>query len=104
VATREGDETDPLSLVAGELARCRTAPVSGLPDFCGGAVGYLGYEAARRFERLPSPDGDPLGLPEAVFMFVDTILVFDHVTRTIKLVSLARPDGDAGPAAGRDGG
>lgn len=98
ISTREGDKADPLSLVAEELAKHKLVPVSGLPDFCGGAVGYLAYETVRRLEELPSPDSDPLALPESVFMFVDSLLIFDHATHKIKIVSLARPDGDADSA------
>ena len=92
--TRGEDKTDPLPIIAGELGKHRFIPVSGLPRFCGGAIGYLAYEAASRFEELPSPDKDPLGLPESLFMFVDTMLIFDHVTHKIKVLSLVRLDGD----------
>jgi len=98
LSTREGDKTDPLHLVAEELNQYKLVPVSGLPDFCGGAVGYLAYETVRRLEELPSPDSDPLALPESVFMFVDTLLIFDHATHKIKIVSHARPDGDVDSA------
>jgi anthranilate synthase component 1 len=57
-------------------------------------VGYLGYEVARYFERLPSPDDDPLELPESMLMMVDTLLVFDHLTHKIKVVSHVHLDGD----------
>jgi len=98
LSTREGDKTDPLNLIAEELAKYKPVPVSGLPDFCGGAVGYLAYETVRRLEELPSPDSDPLALPESVFMLVDTLLIFDHAANKIKIVSHARPDGDADSA------
>ena len=94
LATRNGDRTDPLPLIAAELNKYRMAPVSGLPKFCGGAVGYLGYEAATCFEDLPSPQRDSLGLPEALFMFVDTVLIFDHVTHKIKVLSHLNLDGN----------
>ncbi len=94
ITTREGDKTDPLGLIAEELSQYLPAPVDGLPRFCGGAVGYLAYEVVRRFEELPSPEVDPLGLPESFFMLVDTLLVFDHATRKIKIISHARLDGD----------
>ena len=94
LSTREGDKVNPLHLIAGELAKHKPVPVSGLPDFCGGAVGYLGYETVRRLERLPSPHSDPLALPESIFMFVDSLLIFDHATHKIKVVSHARPEGD----------
>jgi len=69
-------------------------PATDLPRFCGGAVGYLSYETATRFEELPSPASDPLGLPESLFMFVDTMLVFDHVSHKIKVLSHVHLDGD----------
>jgi len=89
-----GYEGDPLRPVEAELGPVRPVPVEGLPRFTGGAVGYLAYEAARHFERLPSPPQDPLGLPEAIFMFVDAVLVFDHLLHKIKVVSHARLEGD----------
>ncbi len=92
--TKKEDKIDPLPLVAAELKKYKIVPVSGLPRFCGGAVGYLSYETVTRFEDLPSPERDPLNLPESVFMFVDTMLVFDHVTHKIKVLSYVHVDGD----------
>jgi anthranilate synthase component 1 len=80
---------DPLVPIEGELSKYKVVPVRGLPPFHGGAVGYLSYETVRHFEELPSPDADPLGLPESVFMFADTVLVFDHLSHKIKVVSHA---------------
>jgi len=94
LATRIDEDTSPLPLIAEELNKHKMVPLAGLPRFCGGAVGYLGYEVSARFENLPSPSTDPLGLPEALFMFVDTMLVFDHVTHKIKVLSLVRLDGN----------
>jgi len=90
----EGLEMDPLKLIEEELGRYRAIPVGGLPPFHGGAVGYLSYETARYFERLPAPAADPLGLPEAVLLFADSLLVFDHLHHRIKVVSNVRLDGD----------
>src|SRR5713101_7755435 len=59
------DYTDPLTLLRGELGHYRRAGGSELPRFSGGAVGYVSYEAARRFERLPAAARDVLRLPEA---------------------------------------
>ncbi|MEJ2046983.1 MAG: anthranilate synthase component I, partial [Dehalococcoidia bacterium] len=61
--TGEENPVDPLVPIERELNRFRLVPGSGLPRFHGGMVGYLGYEVARYFERLPTPDPDPLGLP-----------------------------------------
>ena len=93
---RTGGENpvDPLLLVDKEFSQFRPVPITGLPRFHGGMVGYLGYEVARYFEKLPSPRPDPLGLPESMLMMVDTLLVFDHLTHKIKVVSHVHLDGD----------
>ncbi len=98
ITTRGEDKTDPLPLITEELNKYQIVPVAGLPRFCGGAVGYLAYETVTRFEELPSPDPDPLSLPESLFMFVDTMLVFDHVTHKIKVLSHVHLDGDVAKA------
>ncbi len=85
---------DPLIPIEEELARFRPVKVGGLPRFTGGAVGYMAYEVARYYERLPMPEADPQGFPEAIFLFTDTLLVFDHVQHVIKVVSHVRLDGD----------
>jgi len=61
-------------------------------------VGYLAYETVTRFEEVPSPDHNPLELPESLFMFVDTMLVFDHVTHKIKVLSHVHLDEDVSKA------
>ena len=93
---RTGNEkpVDPLHMVEKELAQFRPVSIANLPRFHGGMVGYLSYEVARYFERLPCPDKDPQGLPESVLMLADTLLVFDHITHKIKVVSHAHLDGD----------
>ena len=58
--TKGENPVDPLLLVEKELSRFQLVPTAGLPRFQGGMVGYLSYEVARHFERLPSPDHDPL--------------------------------------------
>jgi anthranilate synthase component 1 len=93
LTVRGTDKTDPLNLIADELQKYKIASLEGLPRFCGGAVGYLSYETVCRFEDLPSPVKDPLNLPEARFMFVDTLLIFDHVTHKIKVLSYVKLDG-----------
>ncbi len=92
--TKKENPVDPLLLVEKELGQFRLVPVAGLPRFHGGMVGYLSYETARYFERLPSPDPDPLGLPESILMLADTMLAFDHLTHKIKVISHVHLDGD----------
>ena len=86
-------EVDPLTLIEQEMDKYKLIPVSGLPVFHGGAVGYLAYDAIRYFEpRVPPMPVDPQGVPESVLMFAETVLIFDHLRHDIKVVSHARLD------------
>ena len=96
---QELGEIDPLIPVQREMEQYRLLPVAGLPRFHGGGVGYLAYDSIRYFEpRVPPMPADPQGLPESVFMFADTLLVFDHLRHDIKVVSHLRLDGDLAAA------
>lgn len=86
--------SDPLQVVEDILAGYKPAELEGLPPFFGGAVGYIGYDAIRYFERIPGQARDDLALPEMVFIFTDTILIFDHLKHKIKVVANAHVNGD----------
>lgn len=83
---------DPLEALRSFLQPYQAVNVPGLPRFLGGAVGYLSYEAVRYFERLPTAANDPNGFPDGVYMFVDSMIVFDHLERRIKVVSHVHVD------------
>jgi anthranilate synthase component 1 len=88
--TREIEYDDPLALLGSLLEPYRSGTLPGLPlpRFLGGAVGYLSYETVRRFEpRVGAAPGAGLDMPEGRYMIVDSLLVFDHLERTIKAVS-----------------
>ena len=61
----------------------------------GGAIGYVSYDCVQYFEpRTARPLNDPIGIPEALFMFCDTLVIYDHLFQTIKVVShLFAPSG-----------
>lgn len=94
---------DPLDIIQAELGQYYLVPplekqFDELPLFHGGAVGYLAYETVARFERLPVPANDPLGLPLAIFCFTETVLVFDHLKHRVRVVThlhLDAPDLEA---------
>ncbi len=93
--------SDPLREIEAELSRFQLSHPrdsearAALPRFTGGAVGFLAYDVIRHFEpRVQIPEADTLGMPESLFMFVDSLLVFDHVQHTIKVVAHCRLDGD----------
>ncbi len=70
--------SDPLAHIALQLRSYRTVEMPGLPRFTGGAVGYLGYDFVRTMESLPDGPADDLGLPDAVFMVADTLVIIDN--------------------------
>lgn len=90
---------DPLQAISRIMARYRLAPGTELPGFSGGMVGYFNYEMVQAFERIDSPEKDVLGVPTAVLMLAETLLIFDHLKRTIRIVSYAHLNDDRSPAA-----
>ncbi len=58
-----------------------------LPRFWGGAVGWIGYDAVRSFENIPSIAKDDLELPELCMVLTDTLLIFDNLRQSIKVVA-----------------
>jgi para-aminobenzoate synthetase component I len=69
---------DPLWLIEEWLAPWRTPGITGAPKFCGGAVGYLGYDIVRFLERLPVQATDDLGIPDYVMMRFEEVWVMDQ--------------------------
>lgn len=57
--------------------------------FCGGAIGYFGYDLARRLEQLPSLADDGGQMPQMMIGIYDWALVVDHRARRAFLVSHA---------------
>jgi anthranilate synthase component 1 len=97
ITLREGAEQrhytiddDPLRELERLMSGYRPVPVDGLPLFYGGAVGYIGFEAVTQFEpTVPRAKKDDLGVPDAYFFITDTLLIFDHLERRIKIVANA---------------
>lgn len=88
-------DSDPLIPLEEEMARYKAVAVPGVPAFTGGAIGYVAYDAVRHFEsRVVPPEADVLGIPESVFLFCDSMVVFDHLHHTIKVIAHCRTDGD----------
>jgi anthranilate synthase component 1 len=83
---RAGDVLDALRE---EMRRYQFVPLPGLPRFCGGLVGYTGYDVVRTFEDLPSTAKDVLGVPDAVYMLSDTLCVFDHAKHRLLVIANA---------------
>lgn len=89
---------DPLKALEELMQNYRPVKVDGLPEFHGGAVGYMTYDMVRFVEELPDDNEDVMQLPDSFFMIAETILIFDHVNHQIKVVANAHIDGDVDAA------
>ncbi|GAW08467.1 anthranilate synthase component [Lentinula edodes] len=75
----------------------RPVPIPEVPTFTGGAIGYVAYDCIQHFEPKTACElKDPLNIPEAVFMLADTLVIYDHIFQTIKVVSHVFMPSDAG--------
>ncbi len=83
----------PLTVIKEILGKYRFVPSDGLPRFCGGLVGYLGYDLVRFFEKLPRNTRDDLKLPDTYLMLATRLIIFDHLNHTIKIVCCQEVDG-----------
>ncbi|CAM0142538.1 unnamed protein product [Umbelopsis sp. WA50703] len=93
VGENEQVKGDPLKVVENELKDIKYVTVPGLPSFTGGAVGYIGFECFQHFEPTLKRDlTDPIGIPEAIFVLCDTLVVFDRVRQIVNVVSHFRSD------------
>jgi len=90
---------DPLLVLRQTCELLRSERLPGLPPLTGGMVGYLGYDAVRRLERLPTTATDDLQVPELVMLLATDLAAVDHHEGTITLIANAvNWDGAPGPA------
>lgn len=78
---------DPLDVLKQLLSKYQPVEMPGLPRFCGGAVGYLGYDMVRYVEVLPDSNDRTIGAYDSCFLLTDSILIFDNRLQKIKVVS-----------------
>jgi anthranilate synthase component 1 len=78
---------DPTAALREIMSEFRPVSVPGLPRFWGGAVGWLSYDLVRAFEDLPAKAPDDLGLPEVCLVLTDTLVIFDNLRQTMKVVA-----------------
>ncbi len=86
----EIESQDPFQDLEKLLNRYKAVHFAQLPRFCGGAVGYAGYDVVRYSENLPKPPLDDRTLPDLSFAFYDLMVVFDHINKTVLVVAHAR--------------
>lgn len=82
----------PLSHIRQIMSQYKFVDIPGLPRFCGGLVGYLGYDVVRFFERLPHKPQDDLNLPDMVLVLAKQLVIFDHLNHKMKVVACVQID------------
>ena len=101
LVTRQYRCSNPFDELRRHVEGVRAVALPELPPFCSGAVGYAGYDVVRYAENLPDAPPDDRQVPDLAFAFYDQMVVFDHVSKTIVVVAMARlnkPDADSASA------
>jgi len=80
---------DPLEALKITTKHLKSVALPELPPLTSGLVGFLGYDAVRRMERLPNIAKDDLNIPELSFMLISDLAIFDHATSVVTLIANA---------------
>ena len=91
---------DPLGEMQELLAPYHAVPLPDLHRFTGGLVGYAAYDMIRYYEQLGEAPEDDRGLPDLSFGLYRTMVLFDHVSKTVKVVCNAHVRSDLREAYG----
>jgi anthranilate synthase component 1 len=82
----------PLAALRAVIAESRIEIPDPLPPMAAGMFGYLGYDMVRLMEELPSPNPDPIGIPDAMLMRPTVVVVFDTIADSMTIVTPVRPE------------
>jgi anthranilate synthase component I len=90
------EERDPISFLRERVERFRPVRIPGLPPLVAGAIGYFSYDMVRLIERLPKRLRDDIGLYDAMLMFYQGLIAFDHVQHRLWIVRNVFTEGSGG--------
>ena len=82
-------DIDPLTALKITSSHLKAPRLPGLPRLTSGLVGYMGYDAVRRLEKLPELAEDELQLPEIAFMLTTDLAIYDHLQGSVTLIANA---------------
>ena len=83
----EADHRAPLESLRAVLEESHIDLPRDLPPGCSGLFGYLGYDMVRHVEKLPEPNADPLGLPDAIMMRPTMVAAVDGAKDEVTLIT-----------------
>jgi anthranilate synthase component 1 len=96
------EHADPIADLDRRIREVQPVVLPELPRFAGGAVGYLGYDVVRYFERLPDTPPDRDATPDALLLFTDVVLAIDNVfDRALAITHVDVRDADRTTLKGR---
>ena len=75
-----------LEIVKTVIDKYAMAQIDGMPDFIGGAVGYIGYDVIRNYEDLKNINTDDVNMPDVHLLLTKEIIAYDHVKQKIKII------------------
>jgi anthranilate synthase component I len=84
--SRKLESEMPLNTLKELVENYRPVTVPGVPPFFGGALGYVAYDAVERFHEIANTKDAPFDAPEIFFLFVQTLIAFDNLKHTIKII------------------
>ncbi len=85
---------DPLAFVESWMGQFKVPLLADMPRFCGGLVGYFGYDCVRYVEKklMHATATDPLATPDIFLMLAEDVVVFDNLRGTLHLVTHVDPE------------
>jgi len=103
ILRQQKEVDDPLDFVKTYLANLKVAPEPALPRFCGGLVGYFGYDTVRYVEKRLAGviKDDPIATPDILLLLSDEVAVFDNLRGKIFLIVHVDPRRDNAWARGQ---
>ncbi len=85
--TKEGDLLDLVHEYLQTYQVVNESEETDLPDFKGGAIGYVSYDVARQIEKLPNETIDDLQMPDLYFMIFEDFIVIDKKLNKLTFVT-----------------
>ncbi len=77
---------DVLKIVKELMDEYKAPEIKGIPDFSGGAVGYIAYDVIRNYEKLENINSDDIKMPDVHLLFTREVIVYDHVKQKILII------------------
>lgn len=81
----------PLAALRAFINESRFVLPGSLPPMAAGVFGYLSYDMVRLMEKLPAPNPDPIGIPDAILVRPTVVIIFDSVLDSLTVVTPVRP-------------